>query len=46
MMFTLSTGILADHPVELTTSAAMVNGGIHSFVKAVSIFVIPSGWVI
>jgi NAD(P)-dependent dehydrogenase (short-subunit alcohol dehydrogenase family) len=27
--FTLSTGILADHPVELTTSAAMVNGGIH-----------------
>jgi NAD(P)-dependent dehydrogenase (short-subunit alcohol dehydrogenase family) len=33
--FTLSTGILADHPVELTTSAAMVNGGIHSFVKAV-----------
>ncbi|BBO76609.1 short chain dehydrogenase [Desulfosarcina widdelii] len=32
--FTLSTGILADHPVELTTSAAMVNGGIHSFVKA------------
>lgn len=34
--FTLSTGILADHPVALTTSAAMVNGGIHSFVKAVS----------
>lgn len=33
--FTLTTGILADHPVELTTSAAMVNGGIHSFVKAV-----------
>ncbi len=33
--FTLSTGILADHPVALTTSAAMVNGGIHSFVKAV-----------
>lgn len=32
---TLSTGILADHPVVLTTSAAMVNGGIHSFVKAV-----------
>jgi NAD(P)-dependent dehydrogenase (short-subunit alcohol dehydrogenase family) len=32
--FTLSTGILADHPVALTTSAAMVNGGIHSFVKA------------
>ena len=32
--FTLSTGILADHPVEFTTSAAMVNGGIHSFVKA------------
>jgi NAD(P)-dependent dehydrogenase (short-subunit alcohol dehydrogenase family) len=35
--FTLSTGILADHPVDLTTSAAMVNGGIHSFVKAVSL---------
>ena len=35
--FTLSTGILADHPVEFTTSAAMVNGGIHSFVKAVSL---------
>ncbi len=32
--FTLSTGILADHPVAMTTSAAMVNGGIHSFVKA------------
>ncbi len=32
--FTLSTGILADHPVALTTSAAMVNGAIHSFVKA------------
>ena len=35
--FTLSTGILADYPVVLTTSAAMVNGGIHSFVKAVSL---------
>ena len=35
--FTLSTGILADHPVELTTSPAMVNGGIHSFVKAASL---------
>ena len=34
---TLSTGILADHPVKLTASAAMVNGGIHSFVKAVSL---------
>jgi len=33
--FTLSTGILADHPVDLTTSAAMVGGAIHSFVKAV-----------
>ncbi len=32
---TLSTGILADDPVEMTTSAAMVNGAIHSFVKAV-----------
>jgi NAD(P)-dependent dehydrogenase (short-subunit alcohol dehydrogenase family) len=35
--FTLSTGILADHPVAFTTSAAMVNGGIHSFVKAASL---------
>ncbi len=35
--FTLSTGILADHPVVMTTSAAMVNGGIHSFAKAVSL---------
>jgi len=32
--FTLTTGILADHPVVMTASAAMVNGGIHSFVKA------------
>ncbi|GAK76232.1 short chain dehydrogenase [Nonlabens ulvanivorans] len=34
---TLSTGILADDPVVKTTSAAMVNGGIHSFVKAVAL---------
>jgi len=34
---TLSTGILADDPVEKTTSAAMVNGAIHSFVKAASL---------
>jgi NAD(P)-dependent dehydrogenase (short-subunit alcohol dehydrogenase family) len=34
--FTLTTGILADDPVMLTTSAAMVNGAIHSFVKAAS----------
>jgi len=34
---TLSTGILADHPVVMTTSAAMVNGGIHSFVKAAAL---------
>ena len=34
---TLTTGILADYPVVMTTSAAMVNGGIHSFVKAVSL---------
>ena len=34
---TLSTGILADHPVLHTTSAAMVNGGIHSFVKAAAL---------
>lgn len=35
--FTLTTGILADHPVGLTTSPAMVNGGIHSFVKAAAL---------
>lgn len=35
--FTLTTGILGDHPVALTTSAAMVNGAIHSFVRAVSL---------
>ncbi|NNK60658.1 MAG: short chain dehydrogenase [Flavobacteriaceae bacterium] len=35
--FTLSTGILADEPVDMTTSAAMVNGAIHSFVKAVAL---------
>lgn len=34
---TLSTGILADDPVVKTTSAAMVNGGLHSFVKAVAL---------
>lgn len=34
---TLTTGILADDPVDMTTSAAMVNGGIHSFVKAVAL---------
>lgn len=35
--FTLSTGILADDPVVMTASAAMVNGGIHSFVRAVAL---------
>jgi len=34
---TLTTGILADDPVMKTTSAALVNGGLHSFVKAVSL---------
>ncbi|WP_289062356.1 short chain dehydrogenase [uncultured Zobellia sp.] len=34
---TLSTGILADDPVAMTTSAAMVNGAIHSFVQAVAL---------
>lgn len=34
---TLTTGILADQPVLMTTSAAMVNGGIHSFVLAVAL---------
>lgn len=32
---TLTTGILADDPVPMTTSAAMVNGALHSFVKSV-----------
>lgn len=32
---TLTTGVLATNPVVQTTSAAMVNGAIHSFVKAV-----------
>ena len=35
--FTLTTGILADDPVARTTSAALVNGALHSFVKAVSL---------
>ena len=34
---TLSTGILADDPVLKTTSAAMVNGGIHSFAQAAAL---------
>ena len=34
---TLSTGILADDPVVKTTSAAMVNGAVHSFVQAVAL---------
>lgn len=34
---TLTTGILADDPVVKTASAAMVNGGIHSFVKAAAL---------
>ena len=35
--FTLTTGILADHPVVMTTSAAMVNGALHSFAKAAAL---------
>lgn len=34
---TLTTGILADDPVKMATLAAMVNGGIHSFVKALAL---------
>ena len=34
---TLSTGILADDPVVQTASAAMVNGAIHSFVRAAAL---------
>ena len=39
--FTLTTGILADHPVVMTASAAMVNGAIHSFVKAAALEMPP-----
>lgn len=35
--FTLTTGILADDPVLQTTSAAMVNGAVHSFVLAAAL---------
>ncbi len=35
--FTLTTGILAEDPVVMTTSAAMVNGALHSFVKAAAL---------
>jgi hypothetical protein len=35
--FTLATGILADDSVLQTTSPAMVNGAIHSFVRAASL---------
>ena len=41
--FTLTTGILADHPVQHTASAAMVNGGIHSFVKAAALELFNEG---
>ncbi len=34
---TLTTGVLADDPVYKTASAAMVNGGVHSFVQAVAL---------
>lgn len=34
---TLSTGVLADDPVVRTASAAMVNGGIHSFAQAAAL---------
>lgn len=34
---TLTTGVLADDPVYQTTSAAMVNGAIHSFVQAAAL---------
>jgi NAD(P)-dependent dehydrogenase (short-subunit alcohol dehydrogenase family) len=35
--FTLISGILADDPIRLGTSASMVNGAIESFVKAAAI---------
>lgn len=34
---TLTTGILADEPVDKTTSAAMVNGAVESFAKAAAL---------
>lgn len=34
---TLSTGILADDPVPRTSSAALVNGAVHSFVRAAAL---------
>ena len=40
--FTLTTGILADDPVTGSTSPAMVNGAIHSFVRAAALE-LPSG---
>jgi NAD(P)-dependent dehydrogenase (short-subunit alcohol dehydrogenase family) len=35
--FTLTTGILGDQPVDMTAAAAMVNGGINSFIRAVAL---------
>ena len=35
--FTLTTGILGEDPVARTTSAALVNGALHSFIKAASL---------
>lgn len=35
--FTLTTGILADESVPGTTSASMVNGALHSFVRAAAL---------
>ena len=34
---TLTTGILADHPVPMTSSAALVNGALHSFVRSIQL---------
>lgn len=35
--FTLTTGILGEHPVLQTAAAALVNGAVHSFVKAAAL---------
>lgn len=35
--FALTSGILAEDPVPMTTSAALVNGALHSFVKAAAL---------
>ena len=35
--FTLTSGVVADHPVNFSSAVAMVCGGINSFVKAAAL---------